>query len=111
MKEQETILKGVMTVEMGLGEAMLRANSLQIKIQAGIANKQDREEYSMILEALNNIKVSIGFDCDGDGIPDNVEIFQKSANTSCCRLVETTATRTKTTSSRKKVSTSRKRRK
>lgn len=75
-------------VKMGLGEAMLRLNSLQCRIQAGVANFTEREEYKMILEALNNIQVNVGFDCNNDGVPDTVEIFEQSANTSCCRLVE-----------------------
>ena len=114
---EPTQLKGVMEIRMGLGEAIIRSNSLQIKIQAGIANPQEKEEYKMIMDALNNIQVDLSFDCDGDGIPDTVEIFKQSANTSCCRLVETetsrkksTNSRVKTTSSRKK-SSSRKRRK
>ena len=75
-------------VKMGLGEAMLRLNSLQSKIQSGISNMTEREEYKMILEALNNVQVNVGFDCNNDGVPDTVEIFEQSANTSCCRLIE-----------------------
>ena len=115
----QTSLKGVMEVHMGLGEAIIRSNSLQVKMQAGIANIEEKAEYKMIMDALNNIQIDIRFDCDGDGIPDTVEIFKKSANTSCCRLVEVESSRKKSTnsrvkntsSSRKKSGSSRKRRK
>lgn len=75
-------------VRMGLGEAMLRLNSLQSRIQSGVADRTEREEYKMILEALNNVQVNVGFDCNNDGVPDTVEIFEQSASTSCCRLIE-----------------------
>jgi hypothetical protein len=114
----QTSLKGVMEVRMGLGEAIIRSNALQVKMQAGIANIEEKAEYKMIMDALNNIQIDISFDCDGDGIPDSVEIFKQSANTSCCRLVEvessrkkSTNSRVKNTSSRKKSGSSRKRRK
>jgi hypothetical protein len=61
----------------------------------------------MIMDALNNFQIDIGFDCDGDGIPDTVDIFKASANTSCCRLIDTESSRTKSTSSRNKTTSSR----
>ena len=94
-------------VKMGLGEAMLRLNSLQLLISSGVSNSDQKIEYKMIMEALNNIQVDIGFDCDNDGIPDTVDIFEASAKTSCCRLVDTDSSRTKQTSSRKKSTSSR----
>lgn len=93
-------------VKMGLGEAMLRLNKLQVKISSGISKKEEKDEYQMIMEALNNIQIDIGFDCNNDGVPDTVDIFQASANTSCCRLVDTESSRKKKTSSRKKKRTS-----
>ena len=93
-------------VKMGLGEAMLRLNHLQVKISSGISKQEEKDEYHMIMEALNNIQIDIGFDCNDDGIPDTVDIFQASANTSCCRLVDRESSRQKTTSSRKKKKTS-----
>jgi hypothetical protein len=93
-------------VKMGLGEAMLRLNKLQVLISSGVSVKDHKEEYSMIMEALNNIQIDIGFDCNNDGVPDTVDIFQASANTSCCRLMDTESSRKKKTSSRKKKKTS-----
>ena len=82
-------------VKMGLGEAMLRLNKLQVLISSGVSSKEHKEEYSMIMQALNNIQIDIGFDCNNDGVPDTVDIFQASANTSCCRLVDTESSRKK----------------
>jgi hypothetical protein len=40
------------------------------------------------LEALNQqYQLNLGFDCDMDGVPDTVEIFMQSAQTSCCRIL------------------------
>lgn len=75
-------------VQMGLGEAMMRANTLQNKIQCGIYTPDERVEYQLIMEALNNVKVNVGFDCNNDGVPDTVDIFSETASTSCCRLVD-----------------------
>jgi hypothetical protein len=105
LKQRDLI--GNKVVKMGLGEAMLRLNKLQVLISSGISKKQDKEEYNMIMEALNNIQIDIGFDCNDDGIPDTVDIFKASANTSCCRLVDTESSRRKETSSRRKNTSSR----
>ena len=74
-----------------LGEAMRRLNTLQGIVQAGIANEEQKREYDLILAALDRISLELGFDCDLDGVPDTVsqiEIFQASASTGCCRLVD-----------------------
>lgn len=98
---------GNKVVKMGLGEAMLRLNKLQTLISIGTSKKEQKEEYAMIMDALNNIQIDVGFDCDGDGIPDTVDIFEATANTSCCRLVDTDSSRRKETSSRSKATSSR----
>ena len=84
--------------EMGLGEAIARHNKLHKLIVAGIATEEQRKEYTLITDALNHLKIPLGFDCDEDGIPDSIEIFMKTSKTSCCRLVETSGSRRKTTS-------------
>lgn len=75
-------------MEMGLGEAIGRLNTLQSIIHTGTATEEIRSEYRMILSALNVIKLQLGFDCNNDGIPDTVEIFKESIGTGCCRLVD-----------------------
>lgn len=74
-------------LQVGLGEAVQKLNTLHAQITRGVANKAQKEEYKLLLDALNEIKIDLGFDCDEDGIPDSIEIFTKTAKTSCCRLV------------------------
>ena len=100
----EPILKNFRTeYEMGLGEAITRHNKLHKLITSGIASKDQRVEYNLITDALNHLKIPLGFDCNEDGIPDSIEIFMKTSKTSCCRLVDTKGSRRKTkTTSRSK---------
>jgi hypothetical protein len=76
-------------VKMGLGEAILRL----VHVESLYANNLDvpddlLKERELIVEALNqHSQLDLGFDCDGDGIPDTVEIFEKSAKESCCRIL------------------------
>ena len=93
-------------MQVGLGEAIRRVNTLYTKKSNRIATPEEKEELSLLMEALNNIKIDLGFDCDGDGVPDSIEIFTATATTSCCRLVDLTEEppkkRRKTSSRRKK---------
>jgi len=82
-------------LQMGLGEAIQRLNTLHSKKGRGIASEDEKTEHFLILEALNQTKLDLGFDCNGDGIPDTIEIFAKSAKTSCCRIIDTTNDRKK----------------
>ena len=86
---------------MGLGEAIQRHNTLHKSIVSGIASVEIKNEYTMITNALNNIQLELGFDCNEDGIPDTVEVFARSAKTSCCRIVPTTSGRRKKKQSRR----------
>ena len=74
-------------MQMGLGEAMKRLIMLHTKTSRAIATVEEREERDLILDALNEIKLDLGFDCNMDGVPDTVAIFAQSAETACCRLV------------------------
>lgn len=64
----------------------------------------------MILDALNTAKLDLGLDCAADemsdGVPDGVEVFARSAETACCRIIapsaDTSRRRTKVSSRRKK---------
>jgi len=49
--------------------------------------EEDLAQRQLILDALNLTQLDLGFDCDGDDIPDTVDIFEKAAQTSCCRIV------------------------
>ena len=77
------------TLQMGLGEAIQRLNNLHSKKGRGIATQDEKTEHDLILEALNQTKLDLGFDCNGDGMPDSIEIFSRSAKTSCCRIIDT----------------------
>lgn len=76
-------------VQMGLGEAIRRMVHLEISHANGFdVNPAVMAESKMIMDALNiQYQLDLGFDCDSDGIPDTVEIFAKSAETSCCRIL------------------------
>lgn len=74
-------------MQVGLGEAILRQNKLQTLISNGLANQEQKDEYKLLADALNEIKLDLGFDCNEDGIPDTIEIFHQTAKTSCCRFV------------------------
>ena len=74
-------------MQMGLGEAIKRLTLLERKVSRAIATDGEREERTLILDALNEIKLDLGFDCNMDGVPDTVAIFAQSAETACCRLI------------------------
>ena len=76
------------SMQIGLGEAIERLVALDAAQKAGIANEEERVERKLLFEALNEITLDLGFDCDGDGVPDTaMEVFAASASTSCCRLL------------------------
>lgn len=83
------------TMQMGLGEAINRLNLLHSKRGRGIATTNEKSEHDLILDALNQTKLDLGFDCNDDNIPDSIEIFSKSAQTSCCRIIDTGSERIK----------------
>lgn len=75
-------------IKIGLGEAVSRLLRLELLKNNGLHKMPEIavKERDMLFQALNEIKIDLGFDCDGDGVPDTVEIFEQSANTSCCRI-------------------------
>lgn len=90
------------TLQMGLGEAILRLLHVELLRSRGLSPEAKRER-DLIVEALNTHQLDLGFDCNEDGIPDTVQIFAKSAATACCRLVPVdTSRKSSATSSRRK---------
>jgi len=81
------------TLQMGLGEALERLINLHSRVSNGIGTDADKAERRLILDALNEQKLDLGFDCDLDGVPDTIAIFAQSATTSCCRLLPTDTSR------------------
>ncbi|MBL96770.1 MAG: hypothetical protein CMF52_03055 [Legionellales bacterium] len=76
-------------IKMGLGEAVRRLLDLEIQYRQGRRTEALTAERLLVLEALNRVELDLGFDCNDDGVPDTVEIFKKSASTSCCRIMPT----------------------
>ncbi len=74
-------------MQVGLGEAIQRHNTLHKLITSGIALQEQKDEYQLLSTALNEIKLDLGFDCNDDGVPDTIEIFHQTASTSCCRFI------------------------
>lgn len=76
------------TMQMGLGEAIHRLLQVELMRSRGLAAipAEAKAERDLIVEALNTHMLDLGFDCNLDGVPDNVQIFAKSAQTSCCRI-------------------------
>lgn len=82
-------------VQMGLGEAIQRLVHVEILYARGLpASQALLDERALIVDALNKqYSLDLGFDCDTDitpetEVPTNVEIFAKSVETACCRLVD-----------------------
>ena len=96
-------------MQIGLGEAIERHNDLHKRMTVGLASAEERAEYKLLSSALNEIKLDLGFDCDGDGVPDSIEIFMETSKTSCCRFVPLDITKsTKKTKSTSRATTSKK---
>lgn len=76
-------------MRVGLGEALQRLLRVEARLMNGFATveEEDLAQRQLILDALNLTQLDLGFDCDGDDIPDTVDIFEKAAQTSCCRIV------------------------
>ena len=75
---------------LGLGEAINRLIRVEIMYSAGFGGVPAdlMEERRLIVEALNQqYQLDLGFDCNMDGVPDTIEIFMQSAQTSCCRII------------------------
>lgn len=76
---------------MGLGDAIRRLLQVEAAYRQGthIVPAEALREKDLIVQALNQIDLTLGFDCDGDNradVPVTVDIFELSAKTSCCRL-------------------------
>ena len=78
-------------VKIGLGEAVSRLLKLELTRRSGLHPMPEiaKKERDLLFDALNEIKIDLGFDCDGDGTPDTVEIFEQSAKDDCCRIIPT----------------------
>ena len=91
-------------VKIGLGEAVSRLLKIELLKQNKLYEVPDNliRERELIYKALDEVKIDLFFDCDGDGIPDTVEIFEKSAKDSCCKIIKNDKNISKKSSKRKK---------
>lgn len=91
---EATAYKTQKKLQIGLGEAIQRILKLENRLSNGFHSEHDHEERLMLLDALNLTMLDLGFDCDAtENIPTTVEIFAKSAETSCCRVVPSDTSR------------------
>lgn len=86
---ESSINRSERQVHMGLGEAVLRLVHVELKYANGIFDIPDylKQEREMIVLALNQFQLELGFDCNNDGVADGVGIFKQTAETSCCRIL------------------------
>lgn len=74
-------------LSMGLGEAISRMLSVELNRRARLTpTAESLKEYDMIVKALNAHQITFTMSCDSDPQVAGVEIFKRSAQTSCCRL-------------------------
>ena len=78
-------------IEVGLGDALQRLLAVEMRLMNGFTHieEQDLAQRQLILDSLNLTQLDLGFDCDNDGVPDNMDIFEQAAATSCCRVLPT----------------------
>ena len=101
-------------VQLGLGDAIDRRELLRRRVHNGTTptEAEDRRELELLREALNEHKLDLGLDCDGDGVPDTEEAvaaLTTSAQTGCCSVLATKVARKSTTRRRSSSSTRRRR--
>lgn len=74
-------------VTMGLGEALSRMMKVEMNRRARVMPAgESLREFEMIVEALNAHQVTFSLECDGEPGVSGVEVFKRSAQTSCCRI-------------------------
>lgn len=76
-------------IKVGLGDALQRLLAVEMRLMNGFTHieEQDLAQRQLILDSLNLTQLDLGFDCDNDGVPDNMDIFEQAAATSCCRVL------------------------
>lgn len=79
--------------KIGLGDAILRLVHVELLYSRGVTNVPEnlREERALLVKSLNQFQLDIGVDCNNDDVPDTVDMFKQTAETSCCRIVPGTS--------------------
>jgi hypothetical protein len=92
-------------LQAGLGDTILEMFFLQELTVRGIATEIQTRKLALIKDVLNQTVLDFGMDCNMDMIPDSIQDIDLDtmAETSCCRITNSTATtqRRKTSSSRR----------
>ena len=74
-------------VTIGLGEALSRMKKVEMNRRSRIAPAQESLlEFDMIVQALNAHRLTFEVDCEKDPGVTGVDVFKRSAQTSCCRI-------------------------
>ena len=91
-------------IKVGLGEAISRLLKIELLKQNKLYEIPDDliRERELIYSALDEVKIDLFFDCDGDGIPDTIEIFERSTKDSCCKIIKSDKKSSKKRNNRKK---------
>jgi hypothetical protein len=73
-------------VTIGLGTAVRRMMVLDRQYRDGLATPAAKVERDLLVEALDQYPVHVVMDCKRDDVEEaDIEIFAKSAESSCCR--------------------------
>ena len=76
-------------VKLGLGEAVQRLIRVEVSAALGIRLPAEAMvEAELLRKTLDQYDLEVAWDCNDDGVPDTVEIYEQAASTSCCRLVD-----------------------
>ena len=74
-------------LKMGVGEAVQRLVQIETNRVHGLASTEELlMERDMILAALNEQVLDFSLFCVTDDVPDGVNVFRHSVQTSCCSL-------------------------
>jgi hypothetical protein len=97
-------------VTLGLGEAVQRLIRVEVAHAMGLRVREDAlAEARMLRETMDQYDLQVAFDCNIDGVPDTVDIYQQAADTSCCRIVSVPTRRVATEAPRRTRGSSRSR--
>ena len=93
-------------IKIGLGEAIARLLTIELSRKSGLANSPELaiKERDLLFDALNEIKIDLGLDCNDDGIPDDIRSIERSASTDCCRIIPANTTKSQAKDKKRRLS-------
>jgi len=76
-------------VRVGVGEAIRRLIEVEFRYRQAREHMPEEllDERELLVTALNQFELELGFDCNEDGVPDTVEVFQATVSQGCCRIL------------------------